>query len=70
MGEKDIPKGYTCECGKFHKYPMYVYAHWRDVLVHACDCGRKYNIVCGSAELDESTRPKPKRKRKAKKCSG
>lgn len=69
MGTKDLPMGYTCECGEFNKYPMYVYAHWRDVLVHSCDCGRKYSIVCGSAMLDESTRPKPKRKAK-KKCSG
>lgn len=37
-------KGYTCTCGKYHKFPMYVYAHPTDELIHKCDCGRKVTI--------------------------
>lgn len=43
--------GYTCKCGKYHKFPVYVIAHWDIELVHTCDCGRKYSILCGIAEL-------------------
>jgi hypothetical protein len=46
-----LPKGFTCECGKFHRYPGYVFAHWRNLLDFTCDeCGAKYSIVIGRAE--------------------
>jgi hypothetical protein len=49
---EQLPKGYTCACGMEHKYPSYVYAHWREVLTHECDkCGRKNKTVCGVATI-------------------
>lgn len=51
MTEKDLPKGFTCFCGVFYKYPAYVYAHWKDELVFTCpDCHNKYLIIEGIAE--------------------
>jgi len=48
----DLEKGYTCECGKFHEYPVYVYAHWGIELAHTCDeCKRKHMILEGLATL-------------------
>lgn len=45
-------KGFTCECGKYHAYAMYVYAHWQDLLKHTCDqCGAKHDILLGHATL-------------------
>lgn len=51
--------GFTCECGKFHKYPAYVIAHWDIELVHKCDCGRKHIILCGDATLKEEAHANP-----------
>lgn len=42
-------KGYTCSCGKIHKYPAYVYAHWYEELTHTCNCGRSVKIQNGVA---------------------
>lgn len=43
-------KGFTCgTCGKFHEFPMYVFAHMRQVIVHDCDCGAKHSIVMATA---------------------
>jgi RNase P subunit RPR2 len=48
--KKELPEGYTCKCGEFHKYPAYVYAHWRDLLTHTCEkCGAKHDILMGHA---------------------
>lgn len=41
--------GYTCVCGRAHKYPAYVYAHWADELTHLCECGRVAKIKNGVA---------------------
>lgn len=51
----DLSKGYTCECGKFHKYPLYVCAHWDNNLLHTCDCG---TVICegGSSEYNDNHR--------------
>lgn len=50
MDEKaELPDGFDCECGKHNKYPMYVFAHWRDLLQFECECGRKYEICVGRA---------------------
>jgi hypothetical protein len=49
--KEELASGFTCECGVYHKYPAYVYAHWREELVHSCDCGRKHNICVGYAQL-------------------
>lgn len=54
----ELPKGYTCSfCKRENKYSAYVFAHWREVLIHTCSCGAKYKIVNGSAELNN----KPKK---------
>lgn len=45
-----MPTGYKCStCGKDHKYPAYVYAHWHEPLTHECECGAKHEIVQGKA---------------------
>lgn len=48
---EEIAKGYTCACGKFHKFNGYVYAHWNIQLVHVCACGRENKIKGGIAEI-------------------
>ena len=46
-----LRKSWTCECGKEHEFPGYVYAHWDVQLVHTCDCGRKHSILGGLVSL-------------------
>lgn len=49
---KDIPKGFNCECGEVHKYPLYVFAHWHEQLDFMCPkCDRKYTVYGGKALL-------------------
>jgi len=53
-GEKtaDRASGFTCTCGKEHKFPAYVQAHWHDALRHTCSqCGRVHSIHEGSVTL-------------------
>lgn len=57
------PKGYTCECGTEHEFPAYVYAHWREELVHSCDsCGNKHEIFMGRATLVPAVSKKTRKK--------
>jgi len=62
----EVPKGFTCECGTFHRYGLYVYAHWRDVLVHVCSkCGAMHHIIMGHVTLKKKGKmPKRPRARK------
>lgn len=60
MKKESLPKGFTCECGTFHKFSAYVFAHWTDDLRWKCDCGRVYMIQEGAAELIEGPQPTPK----------
>lgn len=54
MTARQEPSGFVCECGKFHKFGMYVAAHWDLELTHTCDeCGRQHRIVCGTATLKQ-----------------
>ena len=48
------PEGYECGlCMQFHKYPAYIYAHWRDVIKTKCEnCGALHSIIMGHAQLD------------------
>ena len=46
--KNDMPKGFKCECGKEHEFTPYVYAHWREILVHTCECGIKHEILAGT----------------------
>lgn len=53
MSER-LEKGFKCECGKYHEYPGYVFAHYDVELIHTCeDCGRKHLIYTGIATLME-----------------
>jgi len=55
MSTKPLREGFTCECGKEHKFPTYVYAHWRELLIHTCDvCGAKHEICAGAVNLISS----------------
>ena len=42
---------FTCECGKVHPLGVYVSAHWLEVLVHTCDCGRRHSLHNGMVKL-------------------
>jgi hypothetical protein len=39
-----MSKGFNCECGKYHQFSVYVFAHTHVELTHTCDCGRKHMI--------------------------
>ena len=54
------PSGYTCECGKDHKFPAYVYAHMDIELTHTCTCGRRHIILRGAAEPANEEKPRAK----------
>lgn len=55
MRPKPPPKGVTCKCGKFEKFPAYVYAHWDIPLNYTCPaCGQRYVILNGCAEKEEN----------------
>ena len=47
-----LAKGFTCKCGKFHRFSGYVYANWDTGLVKTCaECGRRYRVLSGVATL-------------------
>lgn len=51
--DKKLPKGFTCEdCGKKHRFPSYVYAHWDEELFTTCDCGTRYCVFRGHASKE------------------
>ncbi len=54
MNKKD---GYKCACGKFTKYPGYMYAHWNERLVQTCACGRKNYVQAGEVEIGDAPKP-------------
>lgn len=58
MKATDMPKGFTCECGLYHPFSAYVYAHWTQRLTHACPCGRKHLVYAGDATLIETATEK------------
>lgn len=46
--DEDIPAGFTCKCGRYEKFPPYVYAHWTITLDWNCpDCQRKWTVRRG-----------------------
>lgn len=47
---EECPKGYYCECGKYHEFPAWVYAHWDERLDHTCECGRRNSLFEGEVE--------------------
>lgn len=44
-------EGFTCECGKFHVFGVYVMGHWGEELTHTCDCGRRHIVQAGAVVL-------------------
>jgi hypothetical protein len=65
MKQRDtMPKGFTCECGEFHHFVGYVYAHWDIRLTHECEkCGAKHSIRLGRAELTRKPRKRKEQSR-------
>lgn len=68
-----LTKGFTCVCGKEHKFPPYVYAHWNVELVHTCElsdggCGAKHWMRSGIVTLVQKRRKK--RHDKGTSCTG
>lgn len=57
MSDQEKIQGLTCKCGKYEKYPAYVYAHWYETLIFTCvDCGRQYRIREGRARCTKEPR--------------
>lgn len=44
-------EGFTCECGEFNPFGVYVMAHWYEALIHTCDCGRRHTVRAGKVTL-------------------
>lgn len=49
--QKELENGFTCECGKWNPFALYVYAHWDEVLEHTCKCNRKHSLYRGKIKL-------------------
>lgn len=47
--KKPLPTEFKCPCGGVHKYSSYVFAHWHDLLVFECKCGKSYDLLSGEA---------------------
>jgi hypothetical protein len=49
----ELIKGYDCQCcKKHHKYPLYVFAHYDEALIHKCDqCEATHEIFRGIAKM-------------------
>ena len=64
MGKR-LPKGFKCQCGAFHVFSGWVFAHWAEDLVHTCEgCGRKHSIERGKATMIPVGMVPRKRKRR------
>ncbi len=49
MPKAKMPKGFKCVgCGTFHKFTVYVWAHWHERLTHTCECGVIVDILAGN----------------------
>ena len=56
-----IPEGFTCECGQYHDFGVYVAAHSRDRLVHTCNkCGAKHSVCMYQVRLIKKSASKKK----------
>ena len=53
LKDKKLTKGFVCQCGQEHLFPVYVFAHWDDLLVFKCpECSRSYEIVSGTVSAE------------------
>lgn len=57
MSADKLTKGYTCKCGKFNLFSLWVFAHWDELITHKCECGRTAHIRRGFAR--KFTKPAP-----------
>ena len=54
----ELETGYVCDCGQFHEFIPYVYAHWTIDLDHFCtECGRTNRVREGAAECIKEPDP-------------
>ena len=52
MADEKLAAGFTCQkCDTFHKYDVYMYAHWHIKLLITCGCGWMYVIYEGNEKL-------------------
>lgn len=57
-----LPKGFTCVCGEYHKFPVYVFAHWQERLIYTCKkCGACYGVLGGRARIKRGKEKGPPR---------
>lgn len=48
--KEELAKGFTCDCGEFHRFSPWVHAHWDIELKFVCPlCGRQYAVQRGYA---------------------
>ncbi len=45
-------KGVLCNCGKFHKFDGYYYAHSHYELTLKCECGNECTLRNGRVEME------------------
>lgn len=46
--EDRLPLGFICTCGERHKFPPYVYAHYRELMRFQCEkCKTAWDICLG-----------------------
>lgn len=44
------PLGFFCSCEQWHRFPLYVHAHWTEPITFECpDCRRLWTIAEGEA---------------------
>jgi len=48
--DKGQKVGHVCKCGKEHRWPSYVFAHYHELLTHKCECGVKVRLCNGMVE--------------------
>ena len=60
MSEKKTESGYTCDCGKFHKFGGWVFAHWNIELTHTCDACGATTVIC-EGEVLETAEAEPRK---------
>ena len=54
------PNSHTCTtCETEHKWTGYVFAHWRESIIHACSkCGERTMLLKGKATVTQKGEPR------------
>lgn len=48
-----MEKGYRCPfCSTFNEFPLWVHAHYDDLIDHTCECGNKNALFNGEIDWD------------------